>query len=248
MRISVITVCFNSAKTIADTLRSVAMQTHLDVEHIVIDGGSSDGTLKLVSEHGEHVARLVSETDDGIYDAMNKGLALATGDLIAFLNSDDHYSDQNVLSDVATACESAISDFAYGDIRMVNSSGRTIRAWKTGVIPSNTLKVPQIPHPAFFVRKKVLDKIIPAFDSSYKIAADLKQQLIIIKKLGANGIYVSRTLVIMRLGGASTGNLASYLAGWNESVRAYNEVFGSGGGWFALRKVLSKIKGLRMQN
>lgn len=245
MKISVVTVCFNSAKTIADTLQSVARQSHPEVEHVIVDGGSTDGTVALVQASASRSTRIVSGSDDGIYDAMNKGLALVTGDLVAFLNSDDYYIDSGVLSDVATACEAGNADFVYGDIRMVNAGGETVRNWRTGPIPDGGFTAGQIPHPAFFVRKPVLDTLSPAFDPKYRIASDLKQQLILINQRGARGVYLQRPLVIMRIGGASTGKLSSYLAGWKESALAYNEVFGSGGSWYTARKVLSKVRSLR---
>jgi glycosyltransferase len=245
MRISVVTVCFNSVKTIADTLRSVALQSHPDVEHIIVDGASTDGTIERVRTTASLGIRVVSEPDEGIYDAMNKGLALASGDVVAFLNSDDCYVDANVLSDVAAAFEAGDPDLVYGDISMVNANGEMVRYWRTGVVPDGGLRASQIPHPALFVRKRVLNTVSPAFDPKYRIASDLKQQLILINQRGARGVYVPRPLVTMRIGGASTGDLSGYVTGWKESARAYNEVFGAGGAWYTVRKVLSKFRGLR---
>lgn len=245
MKISIITVCFNSAGTIADTIRSVAGQTYPDVEHIIVDGASTDDTVAVVRNLPSRVSQVVSEPDAGIYDAMNKGLRLATGELVGFLNSDDYYADPSVLSDVAATCRAAAADFVYGDIRMVNAAGRTVRDWKTGEVARSGLSGSQIPHPSLFVRKQVLDAISPPFDPKYRIASDLKQQLIFINKHGARGAYLARPLVIMRMGGASTGSLSSYLAGWRESALVYNEVFGSGGMWYTTKKVLSKVRSLR---
>jgi glycosyltransferase involved in cell wall biosynthesis len=247
MKISIITVCFNSARTIRATIDSVGSQTHGEVEHVVIDGASTDNTLEMVYQHGAHVARVVSEPDLGIYDAMNKGLALATGDLVGFLNSDDAYADQHVLTDVAELAMSGgpPCGFVYGDILMVDEQDRTVRDWKTGALAADRLDGRQIPHPAFFARRELLTAIAPAFDPTLRIAADLKQQLILINKLGVRGRYLPRPLVKMRLGGKSTASLGSYIAGWRESARAYNDVFGHGGQWFTIRKVLSKLGGLR---
>jgi glycosyltransferase involved in cell wall biosynthesis len=247
MKVSVVTVCRNSADTIAETLHSVAAQSHADIEHIVIDGASNDGTVEIVRREGIHVARFVTERDLGIYDAMNKGLALATGELVGFLNSDDAYVDTRVLSDVAELAMSGgpVCGFVYGDILMVDKQDRTVRDWKTGVLNADRLEGRQIPHPAFFARRELLAAIAPAFDPTLRIAADLKQQLILINKLGVRGRYLPRPLVKMRLGGKSTASLGSYVAGWKESARAYNDVFGRGGVWFTVRKVLSKLGGLR---
>lgn len=245
MKISIVTVSYNSAATIQRTLHSICSQTYRDCEHIVIDGGSEDDTLKIVQRDGKHLALIISEPDNGIYDAMNKGLALATGDLVGFLNSDDFYADEEVLSDIAKYFMNNKVDYVYGDIQMLNSAGEVVRDWKTGDIPTKGLLSTQIPHPAFFVRRSLLNCIYPPFDPSYLISADLKQQLILINKLGARGVYIKRPLTFMSIGGVSTMSLRSYILGWRESARAYNEVFGSGGCWYTIKKVASKIKGVR---
>jgi glycosyltransferase len=243
--ISVITVSFNSVKTIAATLRSVAAQSHVDREHIIVDGASTDDTMAIVRQHGSQISRSISEPDRGIYDAMNKGLAMATGELVGFLNSDDRYADANVLSDVTAAYDSNECDFVYGDLHMIDRHGRLVRDWKTGNIPPAGLTGTQIPHPVLFVRRQLLNCIRPAFDPSYRISADLKQQLILINKMRAKGVYIGRPLVLMSIGGASTGDISGYLSGWRETARAYNEIFGRGGWWYTAKKVSSKVKSLR---
>ena len=201
--------------------------------------------MEVVRREGSHVAQVVSEPDNGIYDAMNKGLFLATGDVVAFLNSDDRYADGSVLSDVATAFETMDCDYVYGDIQMVNETGQLVRDWRTGTVPPEGLKDSQIPHPALFVRRPLLVGITPPFDTSYLISADLKQQLIFVNKLRAKGLYLRRVLSVMRIGGASTGGLQNYVAGWRESRRAFNEVLGTGGVWYTIKKVLLKLRGVR---
>ncbi len=245
MKVSIVTVAFNSERTIANTLDSVASQLHLDIEHIIIDGYSTDRTLEIVRCRGTHVSRVLSEPDNGIYDAMNKGLALATGDVVGFLNSDDAYADSTVISDVARSFSNSNVDYVYGDIQMLNEAGEVVRHWQTGAISVDGLRSTQIPHPALFVRRSLLDSLSPAFDPSYRISADLKQQLILINKLGARGVYIKRPLTLMSIGGASTGGLRSYAAGWQESIRAYNDVFGGGGWWYTFKKVASKVRGIR---
>jgi glycosyltransferase len=244
-KISVVTVCFNSASTITGTLKSVADQIGAEYEHIVVDGASTDETMSIVRAFGNSVAKSISERDRGIYDAMNKGVAMATGDLVTFLNSDDQYADDHVLSDVVAAFESGDHGFVYGDLKMVNDRGQLVRHWRTGVIPEGGLGGMQIPHPALFVARRLLQRIKPAFDPDYRISADLKQQLILINRMGAMGTYVRRPLVLMRTGGASTAGLSSYISGWRESTRAYNDVFGAGGWWFTAKKVASKVTSLR---
>jgi glycosyltransferase len=247
-KISIITVSYNSASTIAETLRSVNSQKFNNCEHIVVDGASKDDTLAIVRKEGPHVARVISEPDKGIYDAMNKGLELASGDFVGFLNSDDVYADETVLCDVAQCIADAEVDYVYGDIQMLNKAGELVRDWRTGYIPVKGLLHTQIPHPALFVSRTLLNSLSPAFDTTYQISADLKQQLILINKLRARGAYINRPLTIMGIGGASTGGFRSYAVGWQESARAYNEVFGSGGWWYTIKKVACKIKSMRAIN
>jgi glycosyltransferase involved in cell wall biosynthesis len=244
MKASVVTVCFNSAATVADTLRSVAAQSHPLVEHVIVDGGSTDATMALVRTHGARVGPCVSEPDRGIYDAMNKGLAMSTGGFVGFLNSDDVYADVHVLAEVALAFAGG-ADYVYGDIEMVDDHGRVVRHWHAGRLPGGRLRHRQLPHPAFFVRRDWLMRLEPAFDVSLRIAADLKQQLILIDKLGAQGTYLERPLARMRVGGASTANLGSLMEGWRESRLAYDQVFGGGGRWYTLAKVAAKLGGIR---
>ena len=245
LKFSIVTVCYNSEATICDTLHSVVEQKWSEIEHIVVDGASSDSTMSLVRLHATSIVTIISEPDHGIYDAMNKGLAKSNGDVVAFLNSDDCYSDEYVLNEVAEKFESTGCDFVYGDLNMVDQTGRLVREWKTGLISENGLVGSQIPHPVFFVRRELLTKLSPPFDISYRIAADLKQQLIIVNKYKAIGTYLPRVIAVMRIGGESTASLSNYVMGWSESVRAYNEVFGSGGILFTAKKVLSKVSGLR---
>ena len=248
MKITVITVCINSSKTIAETLDSVRSQKYKNIEHIIIDGLSSDNTLDIINDFSNHIAMVISEKDFGIYDAMNKGLSFATGDIVAFLNSDDIYLNSDVLNDVINLFEAGDYDFVYGDIKMINQDGVLIRDWVTGVIHENGLNGRQIPHPAFFVKTKLLKNLSLPFDPTYRIAADLKQQLILINEQRLKGGYLSKPLVSMRLGGASTSNIFSYFNGWIESRRAYNEVFGNGGFLYTVKKVSSKICTIKFVN
>jgi hypothetical protein len=242
--ISIVTVCFNSAKTIAATLRSVDEQSHREREHIIVDGGSTDQTMAIVRRLGASVTRAICEPDSGIYDAMNKGVRLASGELVAFLNSDDSYADREVLVDVSQAYAATGADLVYGDLDMIGADGRLVRRWRTGEIPPRGLSGTQIPHPVLWVRRELLLQLSPPFDPSYRISADLKQQILLLNKLGARGAYVRRPLAHMRIGGASTSALSGYLTGWRESARAYNEIFGGGGWWFTAKKVSSKLPGL----
>lgn len=246
MKISVITVTKNSSRTVERTVKSVADQLNVEVEHVIKDAGSADDTVELAKLVNPSVV-VVSKPDIGIYDAMNQGVMASSGDIVAFLNSDDYYIDANVLSEVHLAFQKYNCDFVYGGITMTSVTGDVVRVWLSGEIGKAGLDGQQIPHPGIFIRRNVLARLDFPFDPTYKISADLKQQLIIINKLKCNGKHLDRSLVIMETGGASTNSFTSYFLGWRESVRAYNEVFGSGGFVFVVRKVLSKFKGLRVK-
>ena len=245
MLISVITVTKNSERTIERTVLSVASQQNVDVEHLIKDANSNDKTVML-SEAANPKLSILIQPDTGIYDAMNQGFFHSTGEIIGFLNSDDYYADSNVLSDVVDVFKKTGCDFVYGDIRIFSLTGEIVRDWKTGDIGDNGLAGMHPPHPALFVKRSVLNAIKLPFDTSFKISADIKQQLIIINQLKHKGVYLDRTLVNMENGGESTNSLASFYLGFKESMRAYNEVFGTGGFQFAVMKVLSKFNGLKL--
>ncbi|OWK27836.1 glycosyltransferase family 2 protein [Sphingomonas dokdonensis] len=209
MKITVVTVCYNAAQTIADTLQSVAAQRGVEVEHVVIDGGSTDDTLAIVSRF-PHVATVVSEPDKGIYDAMNKGLARATGDVIGFLNADDWFCRDDALQLVATHLADA--EAVVGDLVIVDTdntkrvrrfySSRGFRPWmlRMGHMP---------PHPTLYVRREVFDEL-GGFDASYRIAGDFDFTVrLLLQRRATRWRRVPHTLVAFRNGGASTRNLSA---------------------------------------
>ncbi len=201
--------------------------------------------MSIVWRYAASVSRAISEPDRGIYDAMNKGVSLASGDLVGFLNSDDCYADHDVLADVARAFVAGSVEFVYGDLDMIGRGNQLVRRWRTGVLPSGRLTGMHLPHPVLWVRRDILLRLSPPFDLNYPQAADVKQQLLLINKLHARGAYVPRPLVRMRTGGVSTAGFLTYVRGWRESARAYNEIHGGGGWWFAAKKFASKVQGLR---
>jgi len=241
--ISIITATYNSESYIASCLDSLESQTFKGIEHIVIDGNSSDDTLKIISEHCWSPSKIISESDRGIYDALNKGFAMASGDIVGILHSDDKFAYSNTIEKIVKAFEDKSADFVYGDMRLVNAFGETIRLDKVGKLRSGKIKYKQIPHPSLFISREKLTKINPFFDDSYEISADLKQQLILSNKLSAKGFYLSEVIALQKIGGKSTRNFLAYLKGWRESARAWNEVMGRGGIFFVISKVLLKIKG-----
>ena len=246
LKITVVTVCFNAVETIENTFKSIWEQDYTGpIEHIVIDGGSTDGTLEIVANYNDRTSFFTSEPDDGIYDAMNKGLQSASGDIVMFLNADDCLAAPSIFTKISNLMIIHDPDFIFGNVRMIGASGQLKRLWKTDQSCVATVRKHQIPHPAFVVRKSVIDQCVPAFDANLKIAADLKQQLILIDKLGSKGLYCNEIFVDMLMGGASTNGLSAHISGWKESINAYNSVFGSGGFIFVCRKIILKLKQLR---
>ena len=237
---SIVTVCLNSESTIRDTVESVRTQRDVTVEHIIKDGGSRDATLEIAHDANPEV-RIVERDDEGIYDAMNQGFQEARGQIVAFLNSDDYYLHDRVLATVRDAFQETSCDMAFGDIRMIDEAGRIRRKWRGRDLKPGTLGGMQLPHPAVFVRRELLDQLDQPLDPSYTYSADLKQQLSLVEKHRCEVAYVAHELTCMRLGGESTGSLRSVVSGWRESARAFREVHGKSGGIFVLRKVAKKV-------
>lgn len=204
MKISIITVSYNSAATIEQTIQSVLAQSHPDVEYILIDGGSKDGTMDLVAPYKSRLAVCISEPDKGIYDAMNKGLAHATGDVVGILNSDDIYAHNQVLSQVAAAFGQADMDCLCTDVSIFKSTPDNIirkyscTRWKPWMFRIGH----QPPHPGFFVRKYCYEKY-GVFDTTFKTAADFDLLLRFILKHKCRTLYRNMTTVLMRSGGES---------------------------------------------
>ena len=234
MKISVVTVSFNSATTVVDTLRSVAAQTHPDIEHIVIDGGSTDNTVALVRQHGSRVVHLVSERDGGIYDAMNKGLALATGDLVGFLNADDVYAEPGSVAALAAEAARSGAEAVYGDLVYVREDDLTavVRMWRSGAFRPHQLRLGWMPpHPTLYVRRSTM-QTLGGFNAGLRIAADYDFVLRCLGRPGATAAYLPKVLVRMRTGGASNRSLRALLQKSREDLQALHN---SGvGGIFAL--------------
>lgn len=214
MKLSIITVTFNSASTIEDTLRSVNEQDYTNIEHIVIDGGSTDHTVQLVEAVGERVTTVVSEPDDGIYSAMNKGLCMATGDVVAVLNSDDLYASPKTATTLMGALADTDSDIAFADIVYVRRFhiDRVVRYWKPGQFVSGSFSNGWVPpHPTFFARKAMYDKF-GGFNERLRIAADFELMLRFFEVHKAKSVYVPHLLAKMRLGGMSNQSIKNIVA------------------------------------
>jgi glycosyltransferase involved in cell wall biosynthesis len=238
MKISIITVAFNAAHTIADTLESVAGQTHPGIEHIMVDGASTDGTLDVVRRHGQRVARLVSEPDHGIYDAMNKGIRLATGDVIGFLNADDMYADTGVLERVSAIMKREGLDALFGDAEFVSPArpDRPLRRYRSERFRPDRIAWGWMPaHPTLFLRRQVYERF-GMFRTDYRIAGDFE----LVARMFHGGTlryrHLPEVLVRMRTGGVSTG-------GWRNTILLNREVLRAcreNGIPTSLPKILSK--------
>ena len=203
MKISIITATWNSEETIEDTLRSLNTQDYPNIEHIIVDGGSTDATLDFVRRHGDRVDLIISEKDNGIYDALNKGIDAATGDVIGFLHSDDLYANQKVLSRIAHEFSNDATDATYGDLDYVLQANinKIVRSWVSGGFDRSKMKNGWMPpHPTFYMRREhYVD--LGGFNLKYIISADYDSMLRYLWKNKLNPSYIPEVLIKMRLGG-----------------------------------------------
>lgn len=215
MRISVITATYNSAATIHDTLESMLRQTYKEIEYLIVDGASTDETMQIVRSYEplfEGKMRIVSEPDFGIYDAMNKGIARATGDVVGLLNSDDFYTTDDVLERVAQAAEEPDLDAVYGDVHYVDASNlmRPVRYYSSANFTPERMRMGFMPaHPSFYCKRDCY-KDFGTFDTSYKVAADFEHLLRLIYVHRISTRYLPFDFVTMRMGGASSSGFASH--------------------------------------
>lgn len=241
MKISIITVCRNSADTIEDAILSVLNQKNIDLEYIIIDGGSTDGTMDIINKYKDKIVRIISEKDNGVYDAMNKGIALATGDVVGIINSDDFYRNDNILEEVAGSFREG-ADAVYGDLLYVSRSAKDkiVRNWKAGEYDPKNLKRGWIPpHPTFFVKKEAYQKY-GVYNADFKIAGDYELMLRFLTK-GARVFYLKKDLVCMREGGHSAKNIFHRLKGWRELYKAWRVNGLRAPTFFVLVRTVSKL-------
>jgi glycosyltransferase involved in cell wall biosynthesis len=244
MKVSVITVTFNSAQTVEDTIKSVVNQNYNNLEYIIIDGLSKDNTLDIVNKYKKQIALVISEKDHGIYDAISKGIERATGDIVVALNSDDMYASSDVITKVVELFKSSNADAVYGDLNYVDrfNTDKVIRRWKSGNYKKgHFLKGWMPPHPTFFVRKHCYQKF-GSFNLNLKSAADYELMLRFIHKHSIKVAYLPMLLVNMRAGGQSNVSFKNRFKANQEDRKAW-EINGLKPGIFTLlRKPLSKIK------
>jgi glycosyltransferase involved in cell wall biosynthesis len=243
MKVTIITVCLNAAATIRDAIESVLAQDYPMIEYLVIDGASTDGTMDIVREFGDRIDRVISEPDRGMYDSMNKGLRMASGDVVGFLHADDMLGAPTVVGEMAAALRETGAECVFGDIDIVDPRNprRVLRRWRAG--PHWRGALPRgwyPPHPTLYVRRSVLDEV-GFFDERYRIAADMDHMLRLFEVRGVRSHYLPRTIVRMRAGGLSNRSLRNI---WRANVETWQSLRRHGfrvGPWFIGLKILRKI-------
>jgi glycosyltransferase len=242
MKVSIITSVYNNEKTIEDAIKSVLNQTYQNIEYIVVDGASKDNTVSVIKKYEDKISTFVSERDKSIYDGLNKGVSLATGDVIAFLHSDDIYADENIISEVVEHFKSTNTDSIYADLVYVDKedTSKIFRYWQSGEYSFKKLCNGWMPpHPTFFVKKEFYDKY-GKFDLDFGIAADYDFMLRMLGKYKITTSYLPKVLYKMRVGGASNRSLKNIIQKSREDIKALknNNI---GGLHTIILKNLSKI-------
>lgn len=251
MKVSIITAAYNSAKTIADTIRSVAAQDYNDIEHIIVDGGSTDGTMDIVRSFEPQLGgrlRWISEKDRGLYDAMNKGIAMATGEIVGILNSDDYYTSNDVVSRFMPYFNDETIDSIFGDIHFIHDGApnKTVRYYSSKRFRPLWLRFGFMPaHPSFYVRKSVYDRA-GGYKLDYKIGSDFEMVVRLYKKMRITYKYIPMDFVTMRTGGLSNRNLKSRITLVKEDIRACRENGVYTNAFMICTKFTYKLFGLRL--
>jgi len=223
MKISIITVVYNNKNTIKDAIESVLNQTYKNIEYIVVDGDSRDGTVEIIKSYGDKIDKFITELDNGIYDAMNKGIKLATGDVIGILNSDDFYLNNNIIEKVVHEFQNKKVDSVYGDLIYVDNkdTNKIVRYWKSKEYKKGLFKTGWHPaHPTFFVKKEIYENY-GLFDLNFKIAADYEIMLRFLEKYKITVEYIPEVLVKMRIGGESNRSIKNILKANIECYKAW---------------------------
>ena len=229
MKISLITITYNSEKTVADTLQSVLKQSYPHLEYIVVDGASQDDTLSFIQQYEplfKGKLKWISEPDKGLYDALNKGINMTTGDVIGILNSDDFFTSTDILQQIADAfINHPETDAVYGDVHYVqpNDLNKCVRYYSSQIFKRELMRMGFMPaHPSFYIRRKWM-KSGACYKTDYKIAADFEFLLRMIYKNKINTLYLPIDMVTMRTGGLSTSGLKSHKHIMKEHLRAFRE-------------------------
>ena len=243
LKISILTVCYNAVTTIRNTIDSVGSQCYSNVEHIVVDGGSVDGTLDVLKSYNQQITRWISERDRGIYDAMNKGIAMATGDVVGILNADDIYLDDSVLLQVGKIFTDPTIEACYADLVYVDQAdlSKIVRYWQSRPFEKGLFKRGWMPaHPTFFVRRSVYEKL-GGFDLSFPRQADFDLTMRFLEVNEIKSVYVPKVWVKMRMGGVSNNSVSGVLKGNLEAYRACRKNGLDVSLLFIPRKIFSRI-------
>ena len=220
MKVTIITPTFNSEATLSATVESVKRQTYTEIEYIVVDGQSGDSTLDIIKTLKEDVL-IISEPDDGIYDAMNKGVRLAGGEIIGILNSDDSFASDDVLKAVVEEFKRTGADVVFGDIQITGRDGKVIRTWRPGEFRKRSFFWGwHPPHPAFFVKKEIYERC-GLFNNDLSFAADFEFMMRVLEKYDTKTVYLPKTIVNMGFGGSTTGSLKNILRGHLQCLKAF---------------------------
>ena len=239
MKISIVTATYNREKTVADSLRSLRHQSHRDYEHLIQDGGSTDGTLDIVSSLADERTIIFSEPDGGIYDALNRGIKCASGDVVGIMHSDDFFASDSVLEKVAAVLEDPSIDGAYGDLQYVSASEpkHVIRHWKAGSYAPERLDWGWMPpHPTLYLRREVFERW-GYYDTDFQISADYDAMLRWLVKGRLKLAYIPEVLVKMRVGGESNRSLERILKKTREDYRAIRKNGVGGLGTLAIKNL-----------
>lgn len=220
VKISLVTITYNAAKTIQQCIDSVARQTYKNVEYIIIDGNSSDATPEIILRNMAHIHYFKSEADDGIYDAMNKGIRKATGDVVGLLNADDYFANSNVLSEIASSFVQNNVDLLYADLDYVNRSGKVMRKWRSGNYSPGKFNWGWMPpHPTFYAKREMFERL-GLYNSAYGTAADYELMLRFMHLNKPKVFYLNKVIVNMTQGGVSNQDLSNRIKAWRCDFRA----------------------------
>ncbi len=246
MKLSIITVTYNSGKTLRDTIESVLSQTYTNYEYIIVDGASKDNTIDIIKEYEPKFnGRMlwISEPDKGLYDAMNKGIRIATGDVVGTLNSDDFYIDNKVLEDIAKTFNQQDVDCIYGNLYFVDTkdTNKIVRTWIGSQYKKGAFCRGWHPaHPTFYSKRKYFD-YLGDFDTSFDVSADFELMLRFIEKNELKSFYLNRFFIKMRIGGESTGSIKKIIQGNKNILRSFRKNNIKVSPFYLLKRLFPKI-------